>query len=138
MSCAEPPTTVNDLVIDFRLSRTSAHPSESLEARLVILNPTKRSITLTSGDSCLAVLDATKDGQRVNLAGTAWGCLTVITHFEIAPRDSLVRTFALSATLRQDSAPWGYVVPAPPGTYRVQARVPNGLPHPTAELQVVN
>jgi hypothetical protein len=137
-SCTEPPTTVNDLVIDFTLSHASVHPSESLEARLVISNPTNRSITLTSGDSCIADLEATTDGQRVELAGTAYGCLTVVTYFEIAPHDSLVQTFPLAASLPQHQAPWGYVVPAPAGIYRVRARMASGLPDPTAELQVVN
>jgi hypothetical protein len=137
-SCTEPPTTIDDLMIDFSLSRASVHPSEWLEARLVISNPTRRSITLTSDDSCLADLEATKEGQPVELAGTAVGCLTVITHFEIAPHDSVVKTFPLAAALPQHQAPWGYVVPAPVGTYRVQARMPGGLPDPTAEFQVVN
>jgi hypothetical protein len=138
VSCSEPPTTVNDLMIDFSLSRASVHPSESLEARLIIWNRTKRSIPLTSGDSCLADLEATKEGQRVELAGTAVGCLTVITHFEVAPHDSLVKTFPLAAALPQHQAPWGYVVPAPVGTYRVQSRLPSGLPDVTAEFQVMN
>src|SRR4051794_41458055 len=85
-ACTDP-TGIDDLAVELTLSRASVHPSEPLEARVVVTNPTARSITLTTSDSCPATLEATKDGQRVELAGTAYGCLTVISHFEIAPHD---------------------------------------------------
>ena len=138
VGCAEPPTTVDDLIIDFRLSPSSAHPADSLQARLVVSNPTERSITLSSGSSCVATLEARKDGQRVDLEGTAFGCFTVTSYFEIAPHDSLVATFPLVAMLRADQAPWGYVVRPPAGVYRVQARMHVGLSDPTADFQVVD
>ena len=138
VGCSEPPTTVDDLVIQFRLSRTSAHPGDRLEARLVVSNPTARSITLSSGDSCVAMLEVRKDGQRVALEGTSFACLTVVSYFEIAPHDSLVRTFPLVVMLQSDRPPWGYVVRPPAGVYRVQALMNVRLPDPVAELQVVD
>lgn len=128
VACSETTGTVSDLRVEFHFDTNSVRAGDPMVATLVITNPTRDTIRVSSGSSCVATLDALRAGERVDLQGTAFGCLTVISTFAIPPRDSLVRTFDLIAMLREDHSPWRYVVPPPPGTYRLRANMQVGLP----------
>lgn len=138
VACSTPLTTLDDLIVRFEVSPGTVRSSDSFEARLVIANPTDRAITLSSGSSCVATLEALRDGQHVDLAGTAFGCFAVVSHFELRPHQQLERTFPLVALLQADQAPWNYVIHPPPGPYEVRARLQVGLPDRTAAFHVAD
>lgn len=136
LACTEPTGTVDDLRVDFRITPAAVQAGDSMRARLVIVNPTRDTISLHSGSSCVATLDALKDGNRLDMEGTAFGCLTVVMTFPIPPRDSLTRTFNLVARLREDKSPWRYIVPPPPGVYRLRAAMQVQLPDAHVQFEV--
>jgi hypothetical protein len=136
LACTDPIGTIHDLRIDFRVVPNIVEAGDSMTAKLVIINPAANSVTISSGSSCVATLDALSNEQRVDLDGTAFGCLAVVSYFVIPPRDSLVRTFVLVAMLREQQSPWRYVIPPPSGLYHMRARVQVGLPDQTVDFQV--
>ena len=99
---------------DFVVIPAQVQSGDSLQARLVIRNPSSDTLRLASGSSCVATLAATFGGEQVPLEGTLFGCLAVVTSFPIAPGDSLVRVFDLRARLHG-------VGGAPSGTYQLTA-----------------
>jgi hypothetical protein len=135
-ACSEPTGTVDDLRIGFSVQASVVRAGEPLIAKLVITNPTRDTIKVSSGSSCVATLDAVRNNERVDLQGTAFACLTVVTTFAIPPRDSLVRNFALVAMLREGQSPWRYVVPPEPGIYQLRAAMQVGLPDEYVAFEV--
>jgi hypothetical protein len=137
VACRQATGTADDLRIGFTVQGITVRPGDPMLARLVITNPTSDTIAVSSGDSCVATLDALRDGERVDLQGTAFGCLTVISNFRIPPGDSIVREFDLVAMLRENQSPWRYVVPPQPGTYRLRADMHVHLPDEYVTFEVV-
>jgi hypothetical protein len=136
LACGNPVGTVTDLRVDLRLEPSVVRAGESMTASLVINNPTGDTIRLVSGSSCIATLDVLVDGQRLDMQGTGFGCLAVITTFHIAAGDSLTRTFGLVTWLREPRAPWRYIEPLPPGVYRLRAAMQVDLPDQEHEFLV--
>jgi len=136
LACSEPIGTVSDLRTGFRIEPSVVRAGDSMVAKLVITNPTDDSIRISSGSSCVTTLDALRDDRRLDLQGTAFGCLTVVTTFVIPPRDSLVRVFDLVAMLREDQSPWRYVNPPPVGAYQLRAAMEVNLPDQYVAFQV--
>ena len=137
ISCSQLPTTPDDLLVNFRITPATARPGDTIEAEIVITNPTDRRVTLSSGSSCVATLEALKDDQRIDLEGTAFQCLTVVSYFQIEPHQRLVLTFPLVAMLGNTKPPWGYTDRPPSGVYRIKARMQVGLTDRAANLQIV-
>ena len=136
LGCSEPVGTVADLRVDFRVQPTSVQAGDSMLATLTIANPTADTITLRSGTSCVTTLDALKDGQRVDIQGTQFGCYDIVTPFRIAPHDSLVRAFDLVALVLEAQSPWQYVEPPAPGSYQLRAAMQVNLPDQYVDFQV--
>jgi hypothetical protein len=136
IACAEPVGTIGDLRISFRVTPNVVQAGDSMTAKLVVINPTANSVTISSGSSCVATIDALHNEQRVDLKGSGFGCLTVVSYFVVPARDSLVTTFHLEAMLQEQQAPWRYVIPPPAGSYQLRALVQVRLPDQYAEFQV--
>jgi hypothetical protein len=134
-ACIEMPTGVDRLIVTFEVSADTVQPGDSLHAKLVIYNPTSRTVTLTSGCSAVASVVASKDGQGVPLVGAnGMMCLTVMTDFNIGPNQQLERIYPLVAmfenlSLREYTA-------APPGTYQLHLRPLVAIPDQIATFHV--
>jgi hypothetical protein len=136
LGCSEPVSTVGGLRVDFRLRPAVVQPGELMLATLTITNPTADPVTLTSGSACVTTLDALKDGQRVDIQGTQFGCYLMTSAYRIAPHDSLVREFDLVAMAREAQPPWRYVDPPAPGSYRLRAAMEVNLPDQNVDFRV--
>lgn len=105
------------LTVDVTVTPSVVSPGDSLLVTLTIANPTPSPIRLGSGDSCVALPVVYADGKRVAWEGTGLGCLTVVSTFTVPGGGTLTREFSLVAFLQEETAPWDYSVPPPPGTY---------------------
>jgi hypothetical protein len=136
LGCGNPVGTVDDVRVDFRLEPSVVRAGDSMTVSLVINNPTGDTVRLVSRSSCVATIDVLVDDERLDMQGTGFGCLAVITTFLIPPGDSLTRTFDLVAWLRENRAPWRYIDPPPPGVYQLQAAMHVELPDQEREFRV--
>ncbi len=118
--CCSAPTDSQDLLaVDVTVTPNVVRPGDSLLVTLTIVNPTPLPIRLGSGDSCVALPVVYADGERVAWEGTGLGCLTVMSTFDVPGGGTLTREFPLVAFLQEETAPWDYSVPPPPGTYEL-------------------
>jgi hypothetical protein len=101
---------------------TTVRPGDSLRATLTIRNGTADTVRLTSGYGCIAFIDVLSDTTRVPMHGTQFGCTASSRTFVIPPREALVESYDLMATIQSSEAPYDYL-PAPSGVYRLRANV---------------
>jgi hypothetical protein len=114
---AEPPSILvggirATLVVDpVEVERT--HP---FRAHLTLRNTLATRATWTSGMGCIAFLNVYRDGARVPLRGTDFGCLAVITVHTLEPGESRTTSWDLIAQTTDGSAlePGDYVFEADP------------------------
>ena len=110
-----------DLVQSFVVEPATVRAGDSFQAVLTVVNPTGKAVTVTAGQSCFAGVHVYRGGERLDFEGSTWGCFQVVRDFEVPPRDSLTFPYDLVAMIREDVAPWEYVVPPMPGTYQGRA-----------------
>ena len=134
-ACGDP-AGPNDLVPTLRIQPDTVVPGDTFHVTVTIQNPTRDTVALSSGSSCLFVLSVWRDGQNQHFDGTNWGCLAVGRQFLIAPGDLLVQDHDLVALSEDPQAPFAYVVPPPAGDYMVRARMEVQLPDMEALLVV--
>jgi hypothetical protein len=134
VGCSDVVTTSGPKV-DFHVAPTVVQPGDTLTARLAIHNPTGETLELQSGCSSVVMLSILRGGETAPMQGN-FGCFTVVTSFEVPPRDSLVQTFTIIALLNEGSPTWRYTLPPTPGDYRIHLAMQVRLPDQDADFRV--
>lgn len=134
-SCAESAAPVEELRIAFSVAPGEVQAGDTLRARLAIHNQTNKAKELMSGCGTPTMLSVLRDGESVPMQG-GFGCRTVVTRLEIAARDSFVENYSVVALLNEGQSPWRYIVPPPPGGYRLHLSMQVPLPDQYAEFRV--
>ncbi len=65
LGCGTPTDPRDVLTVDLTVTPSSIRPGDSLLVTLTIVNPTIRSIQLSSGDSCVALPEVYSAGERL-------------------------------------------------------------------------
>jgi hypothetical protein len=137
--CCSAPTDPQDiLTVDVTVAPTVVTPGDSLLVTLTIANPTSFPIRLGSRDGCVALPVVYADGERVAWEGTALGCFAMMSTFTVPGRGTLAREFSLVAFLQEETAPWDYTVPPPPGAYDLVMDMHVQLADVVQEIVVTN
>jgi hypothetical protein len=137
--CCSAPTDPQDLLtVDVTVTPSVVRPGDSLLVTLTIVNQTPFPLRLRSGDSCVALPVVHADGERVAWGGTGLGCYTAVSTFDVPGGGTLTREFPLVAFLQEGTAPWGYSVPPPPGTYDLVMDMHVQLADVVREIVVTN
>lgn len=120
----------DDLRIALVVAPTAIERQEALTATLSLENRTTAPLELTSSCTALALIRTIRGGQPVDLEGSAGGCFTAITPFELGAGETLTRTYEIRAVRRDGE-------PVDRGTYVLQVdfMVP-GLPTVEAVFEV--
>ena len=122
-------TSPEELEVSLHLHPDSVAAGGYLYVRLSIVNPTSNTAWLPSVSGCVARMRVIHDSKLLKMQGVPpTGCDLAITNFEILPNDSLVQSFLATAMLSEESAPWDFVVPPPPGEYVLRADMEVRLP----------
>ena len=138
LSCDSTPNDpANELDVELEVAPLVVSPAEAMTVKLILRNPTSDLLALGSGDSCVALPEVWSGTTKLQWEGTGLGCLSVVSSFEIPADDSLLVEYELQALLQEDQAPWDYVIPPPPGTYRVVMDMHVDLPNIEREFEVV-
>ena len=126
-SCSDAIAPAEVLESSFAIEPGTVQAGDTFYAVLTITNPTDRTITVTSGSTCLTVLMAYAQDELVPLEGTGGGCGQLYTDFHFPASESRVWNIRLVALLQEDAYSTRYTVPPPPGEYLVRARMGGGL-----------
>lgn len=135
LQCSDLGGILDELSRSFVVTPATVAAGDSLRAVLSLGNPTGQSVSLTGLYSCPAFLFAQRDGTDVELEGSKFACLPASTNFRIAPRDSLVVSYHLTAAVRTPGTSGPYTAAAA-GTYRLRADLNMSLPDMEATFTV--
>jgi hypothetical protein len=105
--------------------------------RLGVTNPTSDTIRITTAHGCLALPHVLRNGQRIPFVGSALGCTAAITQHTFPPGDSRWLTWQMRAELYAEHPGEVEGVPAPRGTYTVQAEFDTFFPDSSGRKPVV-
>lgn len=106
-------TTADGLEFAVVLTPDTVMQHESFEAKLSVYNTRADTAKLYSPCSELAFIGVFRDGGRIVVKGTEFGCLDLARNFPIPPKDTLIQTWTVTA-----ETPGGD--PLPRGVYTFQ------------------
>lgn len=128
---------VDQLATSFTVEPPDVPSGSAFRARLVITNPTLRTVSLPGAYDCPAFLSTLRGDEEVVLEGTQIYCPGAFVTFTIPANGELVRTYALVARVRSPPDPPSAYTPAPPGTYTLRADLNMSLPDVDTEFRVI-
>jgi hypothetical protein len=94
---------------------------EAFSVHLSVTNTTSHIIEVVTAHGCLAIPHVRRNGERIPFQGSWWGCTAAITTHTFAPGETWSRTWEMRAELYAEHPGEVDGVPAPKGTYHVQA-----------------
>jgi hypothetical protein len=109
------------LQVQFTVEPGEVRQHERFSAQLSVTNTTTKTIRVVTAHSCLVIPHVIRDGQRIPLKGSLWGCYAVITTHTFAPGEKRTHTWDMQAELYAQHPGDVEGAPAPKGTYLVQA-----------------
>jgi hypothetical protein len=133
--CHEPVGPAGLETVRFRVTPSTVAPNDSFVVEFTLRNPTWRTLTVTSGASCLFFLQTHRATEPVSIPDLSYGCFAVVTTFEVPPWGSLrVVRHAVAA----ERTGVGSRSPLPQGEYKIQTMMLAPLPDQEATLTVVD
>src|SRR5688572_29068853 len=84
-SCEQPVTGPAPPRFSFTVTPATVAPGDSFLVEFTLQNPTRQTLTVTSGSGCLFFLQVTKVSEPVSVRGLSYGCLAVVTTFQVKP-----------------------------------------------------
>jgi hypothetical protein len=109
------------LDVQFTVEPGEVRQHEPFSAQLTVTNRTTQAIQVVTAHGCLALPRVILNGQRIPFQGSAWGCTAAITTHSFAPGATRSHTWDMRAELYSEHPGNAAGVPAPRGTYRIQA-----------------
>lgn len=130
------------LGVELRVEPGEVAQHGTFTVTLTVTNTTPAPIHLDTAHGCLAIPHVLRDGHRVPFQGSAWGCVAAITTHAFRPGEPRVITWTMQAELYAEHPGDEEGLPAPKGTYLVQAEFetfsPEGpTPNPVVERLLV-
>ena len=133
--CHEPVSPAGLETVRFTVTPSTVAPGDSFVVEFTLRNPTPRTVAVTSGASCLFFLQTHRATEPVSVPGLSYGCLAVVTKFEVPPWGSLRIVRPAVAAERSGG---GSSHPLPAGEYKIQTMMLAPLPDQEATLTVVD
>jgi hypothetical protein len=118
--------------VTLQLDRSAVARGESFEARLTVRNTGSQVEAWSCGaGGCLSFLSVTRGGEVVPFHGSQYACLGYVKGFQVAPGETLERTWTITAATPQGAAARG--------AYRLNAHLtvgPDSGPRPTLTIPI--
>src|SRR5688572_16598716 len=133
-SCEEPVTAPASPRLSFTVTPATVAPGDSFVVEFTLQNPTRQTLTVTSGSGCLFFLQVTRVAEPVSVRGLSYGCLAVVTTFHVKPFGSLK---VVRHAVADERTGVGVSSPLPVGQYKIQTIMLAPLPDQEATLTVV-
>jgi hypothetical protein len=131
--CHEPVGPAGVEIVRFTVMPHTVAPNDSFVVEFTLRNPTMRTLTVTSGASCLFFLQTHRATEPVSITGLSYGCLAMVTTFVVPPLGSLTIVRQAVAAERTGG---GSSSPLPAGEYKIQTMMLAPLPDQEAILTV--
>jgi hypothetical protein len=118
--CGSTPTSPSDAPLRLTVTQNPTLTADSLSFTLRLENISRTAVNLTFPSSC-DVLPFFSDaaGRAVTPLGGGFACATVITHGQLVPGESLIRSIMVKAGTKPEEQ----MVVLPAGTYSLHARL---------------
>jgi len=133
---------VEGLTVALDVSPSEMRPFEPFMVRLDVANRTADTIRVVTAHGCLVVPHVVRNGVRIPMEGSWWGCTAAITTHAFAPGETWSQTWQMRASLYAEASGEADGAPAPRGQYRVRTEfdllglTPDQKPYVEREIRV--
>jgi|GEM_PF-4808228 len=133
---------VEGLTVELDVSPSEVRQYKPFTVRLDVANRTADTIRVVTAHGCLATPNVLRNGVRIPMEGSWWGCTAAITTHVFAPGETWSQTWRMRAALYAEGSGEVDGAPAPRGHYRVRTvfdlldLTPDRKPFVEAEIRV--
>jgi hypothetical protein len=111
---------IEGLTVELEISPSEVRPFEPFTVRLDVANRTADTIRVVTAHGCLATPHVLRDGVRIPMEGSWWGCTAAITTHVFAPGQTWSQTWRMRAAVYAEASGEVDGAPARRGHYRVR------------------